>query len=603
MSDDRLLQGIGVSPGIAIGPAQIVDWELPEVDTGKVAPENVEAEVARLYEAIAEVKSLMEDLRVRTEERAGPEEAKIFDAQILMLEDEDFLGAIELLIRDNLLTAERAFEFRALEMRIRWGQSTNALLRQRTADLAGISLRVVKNLVGHPVDEVLHSPDGRPVVVFTRQLTPGLTVQFEREHVAGFASEEGTRVAHAAILARSLGIPCVMGLVGGLDRIKTGAQVILDGARGTVLLDPTDEEIADAEEWDRRRRSLVLELEAAVGQPAVTLDGTEVSLRGNLDLPEDLENALHHGAEGVGLLRTEFLMLGRTELPTEDEQARFFQRVAQRFTGWPVVVRSYDLGGDKFPAPFRPAREANPFLGWRAIRVCLDHPEIFETQIRAILRARVYGDVRLMLPLVTELDEVTRTQRLVAEATDALRRDGVNASDTLPVGVMIETPAAALLADQLARRSDFISVGTNDLTQYTLAVDRGNARLAARFTPLHPAVVRMLKRIVDAARNAGREPSVCGEMASDPLAAFLLLGLGYRVFSVAPNALPLVRWFVRQVDVGPAKEVAEEALHVTSAKDVREMLEDAVAKQVDPELLDVRRLPGDRGAATLRAQI
>ncbi len=602
MTDERVLRGIGVSPGIAIGPAQILEWDLPEIQQRRVAPELAEAEVQRLRRAVGDVQALLEDLRVRTERRAGPEEAKIFDAQIMMLGDEEFLGEVERLIRENQLTAEHAFEFKSLEVRMRWRQSSNSMLRQRTADLSGIALRVLRKLVGHPVGEVLHSPDGRPAVIFTRQLTPGLTVQFEREQVAGFASEEGTRIAHAAILARSLGIPCVMGLVGGIERIQEARTVILDGARGTVLLDPTAVEIAAARDVESRRQALEQELEATVGQPAVTVDGTAVTLRGNLDLPEDLESALHHGAEGVGLLRTEFLILGRTELPTEDEQARFFQRVAQRCQGRAVVVRSYDLGGDKFPVPFRPAREANPFLGWRAIRVCLDHPEIFRPQIRAVLRARRDGDVRLMLPLVTEIEEVERTRELVSQCADQLRREGVPAAQGVPLGVNIETPAAVLLADEIVERCDFVSVGTNDLTQYTLAVDRGNARLAGRFTPFHPSVVRMLKRVLDAATDAGREHSVCGEMASDPFATFLLIGLGYRILSVAPPALPMVRWFVRQVDLNVARAAADEVLQASRSRDIIAVVQEAVAQHVDLDLLAVDRLPGLPGEATLKAQ-
>lgn len=599
---DRLLRGIGVSPGLAIGPARVVHWELPKVEERVVAPEEVERELARLQEAIAEVQAMVRDLRDRTARRAGPEEAKIFDAQLLMLEDQEFLGGVERLIRDNQLTAERAFEFKTLELRMLWAQSGSAHLRQRTADLAGIALRVLHQLLGHPVAEVLHGGDGRPVVVFTRQLTPGLTVQFEREHVGGFASEEGTRIAHAAILARSLGIPCVMGLVGGLDRIEDGMEVILNGTDGTVLLEPGESEIAAARHIEGRRRRLAETLADTAGQPAVTLDGARMTLRGNVDLPEDLESAVQHGADGVGLLRTEFLLLGRTAMPSEDEQAAFFRRVVDRFAGRTVVVRSYDLGGDKFPAAFRPPREANPFLGWRAIRVCLDFPDIFRTQIRAILRARAHGDVCLMLPLVTQVEEIERTRELVSEAAESLTRLGVEAADTLPVGVMIETPAAAILADQMAERSDFLSVGTNDLTQYTLAVDRGNARLAERFTPLHPAVVRMLRRIVEAGHRVGLEPSVCGEMASDPMSTFLLMGLGYRVLSVAPRALPLVRWLVRQVDLVTAERAADAVLACSTTRDTVAVLEEALAKHVDLDLVGRGRLPGDSGTATLKAQ-
>ncbi len=599
MSGDRLLRGVGVSPGIAIGQAVVIRWDLPEVTRGAVAASEVEAEIRRLHAAVATVQTLLEKLRHRTAERAGPEEAKIFDAQILMVEDPDFLREVETLIRENQLTAERAFEFKTLEMRALWSQSTSPRLRQRVVDLVGLQVRVLNQLVGRAVESLLHHEARRRPIVFTRELSPGVTVQLEMEHVAAFASEEGTRISHAAILARSLGIPCVMGLVGGLDRIRNGAEVILDGGRGTVLIDPTPAELAEAAEREQRRQALVRELEATVGQPAKTTDGTTVALRGNLDLPDELDGVVEHGAEGIGLLRTEFLILGRTEMPGEEEQARFFTRVAQRFAHHPVVVRSYDLGGDKFPAAFRPVPEPNPFLGWRAIRVCLDRPEIFRTQIRALLRARRHGDIQLMLPLVTGVEEVERTRELVAEEAAALRRAGIPAAPDVPIGVMIETPAAAMIAEELAARSDFLSVGTNDLTQYTLAVDRGNARLAGRFTSFHPAVLRLLKQIVDVGRRADVVTSVCGEMASEPVAAFLLIGLGYRVLSVAPPALPLMRWLVRQIAQDGAQQAAHDALAVSSTAEATRALAVGLARYVDLDLVDVGRLPADAPEATL----
>jgi phosphoenolpyruvate-protein phosphotransferase (PTS system enzyme I) len=440
-----------------------------------------------------------------------------------------------------------------------------------------------------------------PAVVFTHELTPGLTVQFDRAHIAAFASEEGTRTAHAAILAHSLGIPCVMGLVGSLERVRDGTTVILDGTHGTVLLDPTPEEITAAKAQDERRLALDHELEKVVGQPAVSRDGQRIILRGNVDLPEELEAAAQHGAEGVGLVRTEFMILGRPELPDEDEQTAYYTRIGERFPGQPVVVRSYDVGGDKFPAAFAPEPEANPFLGWRALRVCLDRPEIFRTQIRAVLRARATSDVQLMIPLVTNMEEITRTRELIAEAIRDLEREGCAAARELPLGVMVETPAAVVMIDAIAEASDFLSVGTNDLTQYTLVVDRGNARLAERFTPLNPAIVRMLRTIVDAARAAGKEVSVCGEMASEPVTAFLLLGLGYRVLSTSSPRLPLVRWLVRQIDVAAAARAAEAALAARTNRDVRVVLEDAVAQHVDLRLLEGGRLPPSRSATSFKA--
>ena len=584
MKDPRLLTGIGVSPGLAVGPAYVVTWGVPDVPQRVVSKGDVPREIERLREAIADVKRHLDELRQHAAEHAGATEAKIFDAQILMLEDADFLGAVERLIRDNQLSAERAFEFEVLELRVLWAQSESQMLRQRRADLAGIGVRVLKRLLGQSIQDVLKDRRGEPVIVFTRELTPGLTVEFDREQVIGFASVEGTRMSHAAILAHSLGIPCVMGLVGGLDKIRTDGLVILDGTSGTVLTDPTPAEIAEAESKAERLRQFDAELEA-VGAPAETIDGVRVALRGNIDLPEELDTAAEHGAEGVGLLRTEFLVVGRSELPGEDEQAEYFSRICRRFPDHPVVVRTYDLGGDKFPAPFRPPREANPFLGWRAIRVCLDEPDIFRTQARAILRARLDGDVQLMLPLVTQLEELERSRELVAESAAALEREGIPAAPDVPIGVMIETPAAAMLAEEFAAASDFLSVGTNDLTQYTLAVDRGNARLADRFTPFHPSVVRLLKRIVEAGKRANLEVSVCGEMASDPRAAILLLGLGYRVLSISPPRLPLVRWLIRQLDAGIAESVAAEAVEASTTSQVVSVLTEAMNGLVDVDLL------------------
>lgn len=583
-----MLRGIGVSPGLAIGPAHVVSWGVPDVPQRVVSKDEVQREIERLQTALQDVKRHLAELRAHAEEHAGATEAKIFDAQILMLEDEDFIGAVERLIVDNQLSAERAFEFKALELRVLWSQSDSQMLRQRRADLAGISVRVLQRLLGTSIEDLFEERRGEPVIVFTRELTPGLTVEFDREQVVGFASVEGTRTSHAAILAHSLGIPCVMGLVGGIDNIRSGGVVILDGSQGTVLSDPTPEEIAAAESEAERRRQFDAELETITAQPAVTIDGVRIELRGNVDLPEEIDAALEHGAEGVGLLRTEFLVVGRSELPSEDEQAEYFGEIARRFADHPVVVRTYDLGGDKFPAPFRPPREANPFLGWRAIRVCLDEPDIFRTQARAVLRARRHGDVQLMLPLVTQLEELERARELMAEVADQLQRDGVPAASTAPVGVMIETPAAAMLAYELASMSDFISVGTNDLTQYTLAVDRGNARLADRFTPFHPAVVRSLQRIVEAGRAAGLNVSVCGEMASDPRATLLLLGLGYRVLSISPPGLPLVRWLIRRFDAGTAESVAALAVEAATTHRVVRLLTEAIDGLIDVDMLPSR---------------
>ena len=596
---ERLLKGIGVSPGIAVGPAVVVRWTMPDVPHRVVPRSQVEKEVRRLRAAVRDVRRYIQALKAKAEDRAGVDEARIFDAQVLMLEDKQFLAGVADLIRENHLTAEKAFEFKALEVRDMWAASGSPRLKDRLADFTGVAVRVIEHLMHRGADELWEGIT-QPSVVVARELGPGLTVQLDREHVTGLVSEEGTRTSHAAILAHSIGIPAVFGVAGALERIGPGTMLVMDGTRGTVLLHPTPSEIAEARSREQRRRALAAQLEEVVDQPAVTTDGVRIVLRGNVDLPDEIRAAQQHRAEGVGLLRTEFLITGHSALPTEDEQAEYFRRVGEAFPGHPVVVRTYDLGGDKLPAPFRAPSETNPQLGWRAIRVCLDRPDIFRTQVRAALRAAKHADIWLMIPLVTRLDELDRTRAIVAEEAARLAAEGVEAAASIPVGVMVETPAAAINADRFAESAEFLSVGTNDLTQYTLVVDRGNARLADRFTPHDPSVLRLLKMVADAARAAGKPASVCGEMASEPLSAFLLIGLGYETLSVAPPALPLVKWTVRQVSAARARAAAEQALAARNADDALDLLRLALAEAVDLKLLDPdARLPAGRRSASL----
>jgi phosphoenolpyruvate-protein phosphotransferase (PTS system enzyme I) len=594
----RVFRGIGVSPGVACAPALIVRFDFPEVGDRTVSASEVESEVARLREAVDYVVSHLQELGERVLQRAGPEESRIFDAQILMAQDKDFLASVETLIRKNQLSAETAYEFRALELRALW--SGAARLRERLADLHAIQMRMIQRLLGKTDAELWSVPADEQVIVVAHELSPGLTVQLDREYVVGLVSEEGTRTAHAAILAHSLGIPAVMGAAGALSGIPNGTMLLLDGQSGTIVLDPNRDELEEAKVQVSRRQRLELQLESVVGEAAVTPSGRAITLMGNVDLPEEIEMALRHGAQGVGLLRTEFLLTGRATLPTEDEQAEYFRRVALAFSEQTVVIRSFDLGGDKFPAAFKAPVEANPFLGWRSIRVCLDQPEVFRPQVRAVLRAAAGHDLHLMLPLVTTVHEVEEAKEILMEESRALQKAGIRAAPSVPVGVMVETPAAVLMADRLAEVSAFFSVGTNDLTQYTMAVDRGNARLANRFTPHDPSIVRQLQHVLQVGKAAGLPVSVCGEMASEPLSAVLLLGLGYDCLSVSPPALPLVKWVVRTVPEEAAREAAAAALRASSAAEVVNALREAVGEFMDLRLLDPHStLPGRGRVASL----
>lgn len=600
MSGSRELRGVGVSPGLAIAPAMLVRWSFPTVPDRSVSDDEVDHEVTRLHDAMSEVVEDLDALRRRALERAGPEEAGIFDAQMMMAQDQDFLAGVEYLIRKNNLSAETAYEFKALELRNAWQRSEVSVLRDRLADVNAIHLRMLARLMGSAdTDGWLGEIDHR-VILVAQELSPGFTVQLDRDQVVGIISEEGTRTSHAAILAHSLGIPAVMGVADAMDLIPDGTIVMLDGQSGQVIIDPSHDELEIARVQATRRAKLEMQLEGIAGEPAETPDGFRFKLMGNVDLPTEIEPAHRNGAEGVGLLRTEFLVTGRTVLPSEDEQTEYYRRVGAAFPGHPVVVRTYDLGGDKFPAAFPAPHEANPFLGWRSIRVCLDQPEIFRPQLRALLRAAADRQIEVMIPMVISLDELRQVKEMIAEEAAALATAGVRAAAGLPVGVMIETPAAVILADSFAQNAAFLSVGSNDLTQYTLAVDRGNARLAQRYSPLHPAVVRQLADVQLAASRHGVSAGVCGEMASDPLAVGLLIGLGYDRISVAPPSLPMIKWVIRHLPMSAAAEVAQRALEATDTAAIHAMLRDTVGRYIDLRLVDpAGALPRLSGGASL----
>jgi phosphotransferase system enzyme I (PtsI) len=560
---ERAIVGLPASPGIVVGRVHLLRWEVPEVRHRIIPDEQIEAEIARLREAFAGAKGRLQTVRERAERQAGPEEAAIFDVQISILEDPELVKSVESLVRQNH-GAEKAFDLVLLEWRQHFARAAQPMMRERVGDLTDVHIRVLTLLMGLGDHDPVDVPKGASAILVTHDLTPSLTVQLDREAIVGIATDAGTRTSHVAILARSLGLPAVVGLREATARLRGGERVVLDGTTGVLAVNPSDAEIAAY----RARAQHELEAEAEMREIAhaepVTTDGTTVTIRANVDLPEDAEFAAASGAEGVGLMRTEFLVVGRATMPDEDEQYRAYTRVIRAFGGRPVVIRTFDVGGDKLPVGGHPA-EANPFLGWRAIRMCLDEPELFRTQLRALLRAAVHGDVRIMLPLVITLDEVRQARALLDRAADELAERRAAFRRDVPLGVMIETPAAAVAADTLGRDVAFFSIGTNDLVQYTLAVDRGNANLASRFTPLHPAVLRLIQRTVQVGAEHGLEVSVCGEMASQPLTAFALLGLGVRSLSVSPRSVALVKRVVRGVSTTIAEEAVSAALRAPTA--------------------------------------
>ena len=575
-----ILKGLPASPGIVVGPAHLLRWEVPDVPPRAIDESEVEREIARLRSALTAAVERLNHVRERAERHAGQAEARIFDVQISIIEDATVRDQVEAVVRQNF-SAERAFDVVMLEMREHFARSQHAMLRERVSDLTDVHIRVLSILLGLPDHDPVDLPKGANAILVTQDLTPSLTVQLDRDTIVGLATDMGTRTSHVAILARSLGLPAVVGLLDATTRLEGGELLILDGTAGTLVVRPTAAELsaaAERAEAERRERAM---LEQLSGGEAITADGVRIVLRANVDLPDEAESAARSGADGVGLMRTEFLVVGRASMPDEDEQYASYVNVIKAFPGHPIVIRTFDMGGDKLPMGGYP-HEPNPFLGWRAIRMCLDEPELFKVQLRALLRAAVHGDVRILLPLVVSVDEVRQARFLIGEAARELAARGVEHRSDVPVGVMIETPAAAITADSLAKDVAFFSLGTNDLVQYTLAVDRGNANLASRFTPLHPAVLRLIDGTLRSAAVHGLEVGVCGEMGSEPLTAFALIGLGVRQLSVAPMSVPKLKQIIRGIHTTVAAEAARAALDAGTAPAAEAILRSRLDAELGP---------------------
>ena len=573
-----MLTGISASPGIVVGPVHLLRWVVPEVPSRMIDDSAIPRELDRLHHALDRAVERLRHVRERAEKNAGPAEAAIFDVQVSIIEDAELRRRVEDVIKQNF-AAERAFDVVMLEWREHFARSAHAMMRERVGDLMDVHIRVLSILLDLPDYDPVDLPKGSHAILVTHDLTPSLTLQLDRDCIAGIATDAGTRTSHVAILARSLGLPAVVGLLDASTRLTSGEKVILDATAGVLVVRPTAAELKDA----AARAHIELRegevLAGLAGEAAITADGVNIQLLANVDLPEEATGAATSGAQGVGLMRTEFLVVGRATMPDEEEQYNAYAKVVKAFSDQPVVIRTFDVGGDKLPVGGYP-HEPNPFLGWRAIRMCLDEPEIFKTQLRALMRAAVHGDVRIMLPLIVTIDEVREARALMAEAARELSDHGAAFRADVPLGIMIETPAAVITADTLAKEVAFFSIGTNDLVQYTLAVDRGNARLASRFTPLHPAVLRLINRTCEIAHAHGLNVSVCGEMASEPLMAFALIGLGLRTLSVAPRSVARVKQIVRGIHVSVAIEAAKAALEAGTAAEAERILRERLSAEL-----------------------
>ena len=562
----RHLQGIGASAGRVLGSVRFVRLTVPPVAHRTIAPEDVPSELVRFEEARRWAVDRTRTLAERTRERMGEIEAQVFDPQVLMLEDPDLVEGTRAYIRENYLSAERAFDWRLLEIRSRFLDSAHAMVLDRLADLKDIRFRVLSRLEGGS-DTMPWEDDGEPAVLAFHDLVPSVAARLEPEGVLGLLTSAGSRTSHSAVLARSIGIPAVVGLGDRLDEIDDGTTIIMDGSTGRIVVDPGRDAVEGyrrsvAEDSTRRAR-----IEALARRPAVTTDGVRLTLRVNLDQPDEVREATRVNPEGIGLFRSEFLVIGRRTIPTEEEQYRAYRKVVEAFPEHPVTLRTFDIGGDKFPIFLDAPSEVNPYLGWRAIRVCLDRPDLFRNQLRAAVRAGEHGRMRLLLPFIVSVDEIRQTRDMLREVCDSLHLAAGGRG--IPLGVMIETPAAAEIVDLIAPHVDFLSLGTNDLTQYVLAVDRGAAHLADRYDPLHPALLRIYRRLRGSADEHGLELGVCGDLATDPVGLAALLGLGYRTFSLPPYVFPEIREWIAAVSVAELEAIAEETAGAETAGQVR----------------------------------
>ncbi|MES0854977.1 phosphoenolpyruvate--protein phosphotransferase [Geobacillus sp. G4] len=561
---EKTIHGIAASSGIAIAKAYRL--ETPHLAAEKRTVADVEAEIARLEAAVAKAKEELEAIKQHALEKLGEDKAAIFAAHLLVLDDPELLNPIKEKIKTEQVNAEYALHETASFFISMFEGMDNEYMKERAADIRDVTKRVLAHLLGVTISNP--SLISEEVVIIAEDLTPSDTAQLNRQYVKGFATDIGGRTSHSAIMARSLEIPAVVGTKAITAEVQNGDIVIVDGLDGQVVVNPSPELLARYEEKRARYEEQKAEWAKLVDQPTVTADGVHVELAANIGTPDDVKGALANGAEGIGLYRTEFLYMGRSELPTEDEQFAAYKTVLEKMDGKPVVVRTLDIGGDKELPYLHLPKEMNPFLGFRAIRLCLEMQDMFRTQLRALLRASVHGNLKIMFPMIATLDEFRQAKAILLEEKEALLRQGVPVADGIEVGMMVEIPAAAVMADQFAREVDFFSIGTNDLIQYTMAADRMNERVSYLYQPYNPAILRLISYVIDAAHREGKWVGMCGEMAGDPIAIPILLALGLDEFSMSATSILPARAQLKRLSKEDAVCVKETVLSLGTAEEV-----------------------------------
>jgi phosphotransferase system enzyme I (PtsI) len=579
--EEKIYKGIVASPGIVIGRAYLLDRRKVVVAGRRIEVVSVKDEVSRFKKAVEVSKVQLEDLKKRFTKGLGKSHLYILETHIMLLEDKMLVESTVKRIKENLLNAEGALKETIAAIGDKFDTIEDEYLRDRKQDVEQVGERILRNLVGHKQESLADISE--EAVIIAHDLAPTDTLMMRKDKILGFATDAGSRTSHTAILARSLGIPAAVGLESITKAVKTGDVVILDGIHGEVIVDPDEETFLDYLKKQRQYKYFEQELQKLKSLPAETLDGHMVHLQGNIELPEEVASVSDHGGTGIGLYRTEFLFMNRSTLPTEEEHYLAYRHVAEKAAPHEVVIRTLDVGGDKIALPGSFDRESNPALGLRGIRFCLKKRDIFKPQLRGIFRASAHGNIKLLIPMISALPELYETKSVIEEVKAELRAEGKAFNEQVQIGVMIEIPSAAMIADLIAREVNFFSVGTNDLIQYTLAIDRQNEHVAFMYEPLDPAVLRFLKRVSEAAQNANITLAMCGEMAGDPLYSTILLGMGFQHLSMNVASIPWVKKVVRSVRMQDAAELASLVMQQPTAALARKTAEHFMEERF-PEL-------------------